>query len=964
MVADRLILYVAPDGDDAHTGNLPEPNADGTDGPLATPAGAGARVRAVRDGRPVRVLFREGTYVLPATWTFTAEDSGTAEAPVTYGAYPGEAPEFSGGRRIGGWMTGEVNGKPCWMAHLPEVAAGEWYFTQLFVNGERRNRPRVPKTGCYRFAGVPDGSWGGQWGQGPDSAFFAPGELRNWSNLADVELIAYQLWFETHHHLAAVDEEAGIARFYARSLGSLVDEKGQPARYIVENVFEALSEPGEWYLDRPTGTLYYLPLPGETPEETAVIAPRLECLLRLDGTDAPVRYLRFENLAFRHAEWRLAPDNPGPVQAAFFVPGALILQGAEHCVLYGCSVAQVSQYAIEVLKPSCDVRILACALHDLGAGGVKIGHEGLGSRLDGETETDQPADARGMRTTVSDCRIYDGGRIFPSAIGVWVGNSGRNRVRHNAIFNHYYSGISCGWTWGYAPTLTMDNRIEYNHIHTCGQGLLSDLGGIYLLGTQPGTIIRGNLIHDIAKYGYGGWGIYTDEGSSEIRIEGNIVYRTAEEGFFQHYGKDNVVRNNFFADCDGFERGREEPHRSFVIERNVMLARAGRALGWQWMNGHFTLNENLYWCADDAPLTFAGGDFAEWQAWGQDIDGRVADPLFHDPDSGAFTLREDSPALAMGIQPLHPLPAGPRFTSVRPATYDELPEEVLPPARIIQTRLEVAGAPVPGEAPGTLVLTARNLGETAEAGAIGVSASAGAVIIGDRRLTFALDPGEAAELRFGLDVTGDDAVMVSTHPEADAAVPTALYLAFPRPWRVRRLPETQAVADVPAALAGADARGIAAGPRTLAEVRLGIVGEDVALLAHVRDAHPIQAPEAPWQGSCIELFGTMPERTDIGQVLLIPATHQEPALALRAGEDGPRPAPGVRLHTLRADDGYLLAALIPTALLRLDPRADRVRIEIAVSAVQPDGSTRRATLFGSTRAYMDAEAYRDLIIDA
>ncbi|OPZ85880.1 MAG: hypothetical protein BWY76_01210 [bacterium ADurb.Bin429] len=959
-MGDTLILYVAPNGNDAWSGRLPEPA--GTDGPLATPAGTQARVREKRDGQPVRVLFREGTYFLPETWTLTAEDSGTAEAPITYGAYPGEAPEISGGQRIEGWSSSEMNGKACWTVRLPEVTAGAWYFTQLFVNGERRGRPRLPKMGFYRFSGVPEGSWGGKWGQGPTSAFFQPGEIRNWTNMADVELTAYQLWFETHHHLQAVDDEACLAEFYTHSLGSLVDEKGQPARYVVENVFEALSEPGEWYLDRPSGTLYYLPRPGETPEETTVIAPRLETLLRLDGTDAPVRHVHFENLAFRHAEWRLAPDNPGPIQAAFFVPGALILQGAEHCVLYGCTVAQVSQYAIEVLKPSYDARIIACTLHDLGAGGVKIGHEGLASKLPGEMETDKPTETRGMRVTVSDCRIHDGGRVFPSAIGVWIGNSGRNRVRHNAIFNHFYSGISCGWTWGYAPTLTIDNRIEYNHIHTCGQGLLSDLGGIYMLGTQPGTVIRGNLIHDIEKYGYGGWGIYTDEGSSEILIEGNIAYRTAEEGFFQHYGKDNVVRNNFFADCEGFGRGREEPHRSFVIECNIMLARDGHALGRQWANGHFTLNENLYWRVDEVPLTFAGGDFAEWQAWGQDIDSRIADPLLHDPDSGAFTLREDSPALAMGIQPLHPLPAGPRFTSVRPATYDELPEEMLPPARIVRTRLEVVQAPVPGEMPGTLALIAHNVGETTEAGAIGIMTGDGAVIHGDRRLAFALEPGEEAEMRFELEVTGDDEVMVSTHPETDAAVPAALYLPFTRPWRARRFPETQAVAEVPAVLADADACRIVMGPRALAEVRLGVIGEDVALLAHVRDAHPAQRIDAPWEASCIEVFGVMPDSTDIGQVMLVPATPQEPALALYVEDGTPQPTPGIRLHTLHAEDGYTLAALIPAALLQLDPHANTFRIEVAVSAVQPDGNTKRATLFGSMQAYLNAEKYGEVSV--
>jgi parallel beta-helix repeat protein len=620
----------------------------------------------------------------------------------------------------------------------------------------------------------------------------------------------------------------------------------------------------------------------------------------------------------------------------------------------------VSQYAIEVLKPSYDVRILACDLHDLGAGGVKIGHEGLRARLDGEVEAAIPEQPRGMRVTVSDCSIRGGGLIHPSAIGVWIGNSGRNRVRHNEICDFHYTGVSCGWIWGYDPTLTIDNRIEYNHIHHCGQGLLSDLGGIYMLGTQPGTVIRGNLIHDIEKYGYGGWGIYTDEGSSEIRIEGNIAYRTAEQGFFQHYGKDNLVRNNIFADCDGLGRGREEPHRSFVIERNLILARDSHAVMVQWANGHFTLNENLYWPIDDVPLTFAGFDIADWQAWGQDTDSVIADPLLHDVESGTFTLRADSPALARGFLPLHPLPAGPRFSGLRPARYDALPPEALSPARVIRTRLEVVEPPTVDH-PGTVKLVACNNGETPETGAIRLVAERGGELHGDRRLAFALEPGEEATLLCALAVEPDATeVMLATYPETDAALPTALYLPLVRDWTAKRFTVTLPVSDVPAALANAEPRAVRTGPLQLAEVRLGIAAGDLALFARVADPHPAQDAAAPWQASCIEVFAAMPDADAIGQVFLLPAVHDAPAQAFRAA-DGPQPAPAIRLHTLPADGGYTLAALIPLALLQLPEDADTFRIEFAVSA--PRATTAlRATLFGSPQAYASTEQYGTVVV--
>ena len=179
-------------------------------------------------------------------------------------------------------------------------------------------------------------------------------------------------------------------------------------------------------------------------------------------------------------------------------PGAVVFQGAEDCVLYNCEVARIAQYGVEVRAGSARNRIVACAIHDMGAGGVRLDHEWLGRVDVTSTGADEPVQRQPLATTVSDCRIHDGALLHPSAIGVWVGNAARNNILHNEIFNLNYTGVSCGWVWGYGPTATVANRIEHNHIHHINTArILSDNGGIYTLGTQPGTDVSGQMTRSI-----------------------------------------------------------------------------------------------------------------------------------------------------------------------------------------------------------------------------------------------------------------------------------------------------------------------------------------------------------------------------------------------------------------------------------------------------------------------------------
>lgn len=674
-----MLLYVSPEGKDSWSGRLPEPNADGSDGPFATLPRARDAVRALKaagrlDG-PVTVQLRGGVYPVPAPIEFGPEDS----APVTYQAYPGETPVLDGGTRLSGWRVEEVHGRTAWVLDLPEVAAGEWLFRQLFVNGVRRPRARLPKEGWFWIADAPRTPLTAQLFEGDDRFIAAEGDLQPWSNLSDVEIVLLHFWIEERLPIESYDPATREVRTRYRSTFCLKDDfKPQYARYFVENVYEALTEPGEWYLDAHTGRLTYLPLPGEDPETTEVVAPRPCQLLRLVGRPeqgAWVEYLRFQGLAFRYTDWHQPTGDFGfgwssqrPMinapQAAFNIPGVIYLEGARHCAIADCRIERVGWYGIELADGCHGIQIVGNELADLGAGGVKVnGADAAG-----------PVARRTGCHRITDNHIVSGGRVFHSACGILIRHSYGNLVAHNHIHDLYYTGISVGWVWGYHESVTRDNRIEKNHIHDLGQGLLSDMGGIYTLGVQPGTVLRGNLIHDVKRWNYGGWAIYPDEGSSHLVIEHNVCYRTDSQVFHQHYGRENTVRNNIFA--FGAEAvttlSRPVPdHHALTFERNIFLAdgapifASGYALSLDDRNHYADLN--LVWDLS-GEVKFRGrrgGEVVdltldEWRALGYDLHSVVADPGFADPAHGDFTLSPDSPVWALGFEPIDLSDVGPR----------------------------------------------------------------------------------------------------------------------------------------------------------------------------------------------------------------------------------------------------------------------------------------------------------------
>jgi len=648
-------FFVAPNGQDSNPGTVQSPFASFQRAQQAVRA-----ERAAHPDEPVTVTFHAGEYQLDKTIEFTGADSGaSADRPVRYRAEPGASVVISGGRAIAGWEA-DPERPGVWKTHVPQGANGASQpFEQLWVNGRRAVRARTPNYWHFgTLNSVGEKPIAGA--QEVKNTFTVRPELlaglRGLDDVAlrRVQVVVFHKWDTTREWLQSASPAQGIFTTHGAKMQSW-NRMERDCLFYLENFLPALDSPGEWFLD-PAGWLYYRPLPGEDMKQAKVVAPQLERFVSVEGTaDEPagwVRHIVFDRLKFRYGEFHIPEKGLPPAQAAMNVAATAIQVDAARDIRFtNCAVEHIGSTAFWFRHACRDCRVEHTRIFDVGIEGVRIGEPNI-----------VPEAVRTGGITIDNCIIQSGGRITPHTVAVWIGQSADNAITHCDIGDWFYTAVSVGWRWGYAESAAKRNRIEFNHLHHLGYRILSDMGGVYTLGPSEGTAVRNNVIHNVYSTRYGGWGLYPDEGSTGILFENNLVYDVRDGCIHQHYGKENIFRNNILAFSEEGQIAitRAEPHLSFTLERNIVYWDEGRLLGYGgWRAGaKVILRNNLYWRAGGKPFDFDGKSWKEWRAKGNDEGSIIADPLFVDPAHRDFRLRPGSPAEKIGFKPFDISAAG------------------------------------------------------------------------------------------------------------------------------------------------------------------------------------------------------------------------------------------------------------------------------------------------------------------
>ena len=524
-------LYVSPNGNDSWSGRLASPNRTRTDGPFATLERARDAIRALKKqgGLPeggVTVWLRGGTYTQLTPFELTAEDSGTPQSPITYSAYRNEQVRLVGGKRVTGWQPVKDDAV---LRRLPPAARGKVLVAdlqvqgitdfgqmlrrgfgssaavpaglELFYNGKPVPLARYPNEGWLKISSTPAGQQGGRFTCDDP-------RLRRWTEAKDVWVHGYWTWdwADSYERVVSIDAEKGEI-VTAEPHGVYGYTPGK--RFRVLNLLEELDAPGEWWLDRESGLLYFYPPDAGTGE--AMVSLTEKPLITLNG----VSHLRIERMTFEVCR-----------------ATGIEMRGGQQNIIAGCTFRNIGTVGV-VIDGGTRHKVVSCDFMDLGDGGIQVSG--------GDRNTLTPCKHEVLNCLFT--RYSRWSRTYRPAVLV---NGVGVRVAHCLMYDAPHNAILFGGN---------DHLFEYNEVHhVCTE--TGDAGAFYIGRdfTQRGTVIRYNYFHDIGKSLQAEtfvdvMAVYLDDCASGITIFGNVFYKAGRAAMIGG-GRDNTVENNIFVECE------------------------------------------------------------------------------------------------------------------------------------------------------------------------------------------------------------------------------------------------------------------------------------------------------------------------------------------------------------------------------------------------------------------------------
>jgi hypothetical protein len=710
-------IHVSPAGRDDGPGTA--------SAPLRTLAAAQQAARRFAGREPVTVLLHAGTYYLSDTLVFTPEDSGTREAPVTYAAVPGEQVVLSGGRRL------DLQWQPFRDGIMKAKTPGDVAMDQLFVNARRQLMARRPNfdPNVRHFNGF-----------SPDA--FRAERAARWVDPRGGFIHAMHVheWGDFHYRITGKDAQGNVT--YEGGWQNNRRMGMHPKYRMVENIFEELDAPGEWFHDAKTGTLYFYPPPGTDLATATVEVVRLRHLVEFrGGMDKPVRCITLKGLTFRHAA-RTFMDNKEPLLRSDWTTyrgGAILFHGAEDCVLEDCFLDQLGGNAVFVNNYNRRLTIRGCHIFQAGANGVAFVGDPQAvrhplfeysqrqslkdlDRTPGPKTENYPADC-----LMEDCLIHETGRVEKQTAPVQISMSMGITVRHCSIYDVPRAGVNIGdGCWGghiieFCDIFdTVKETGDHGSFNSWGRDRYWGLKDIDLntitLGEHKSLplldVIKPIILRNNRWRCDHGWDIDLDDGSSNFEIRNNLCLNGGiklREGFYR-VCENNIMANNSFHPHVWYGNSQD------VFRRNIVFGL------------YRPIRVNKPWGREcDFNLLHKPGQVQATpanrlgQLSGLDAGSVEADAMFIGPAQGDYRVKEDSPALKLGFKNF-PMD---QFGVQNPALKAMARTPALPmakvstePAAAPQRRITWKGA------------TLRNLfGE--EYSALGVARDAGGVVLAD-----------------------------------------------------------------------------------------------------------------------------------------------------------------------------------------------------------------------------------------